>query len=859
MPAPRVSGGAYRFLVALFVFSLVYQAGVSWANIHDLLYSQSVVRQPFQFGFRMNAISGMTAEATAAGLKMFDPVMQIDGQPFHGQNQLVEILQQKRPGDKLQVEAQRPNQQPFTTSIALAPERPRPANWKEWLVTLAVTLVLPFLCLGLGFWVAFARPWDRNAWLLLALMISFSQFIIGFSWIWPLPAIGFLWYAAMGHSAGAWPIWMLLFGIYFPERLNFDRRRPWVKWILLVPLIAQTILLFWFLCAAAYNFAWAQPIRAILDFDIRYSITNILPYVAISGFFAGISVQGSFAKTPDARRRLRVLYWGTALSLTPLLLGSIYAIYKGGDIFFVLPSWAEVITLLALLLFPLTLAYVIVVQRAMEAQMVVRQGIRYALARRSLWFIRALLIAGASFYISYAFSSHRGPIDRVLALASLGFAIVLRARFSDAASAWVDRRFFREAYQSELVLSELSTDVRRITDSHQLLSTVAARISGTLHVSRMAIFVRNEDRFCVSETIGPEPVNAYCLPAQSQSVKLLSEAASPERVYFDDPRSWVHAAAEDEQQKLRDLDAEVLLALPGREALLGLIALGPKLSDEPYSPSDLRLLQSVASQTGFALENAQLLQAVARETASRERLNREIEIAREVQQRLFPQVCPPVPGLDYYGHCRPALAVGGDYYDFLPRSNERISIALGDVSGKGISAALMMASLHSLMRGQIAAGLDDLSILLENTNRLIYESSTSNRYVTFFYSEYHSRSRVLTYVNAGHNAPIILRGDEVIRLEACGPVIGLLPKVEYTTAQHQFEPGDIFVLYTDGISEAMTVEEEEWGEDGLIDAIRTAGDRPADQILMSVFGAADAFTRGAPQYDDMTLIVARVQ
>ena len=859
MATPRVSGAAYRALIILFVFSTIYQAGVSWANIQELRFSHLIARPPFQFGFRLNKLSGMTPESNAAGLKFLDPVLAIEGQPFHGRDQLDRILQKKRPGETLEVVAQRPGQAPFTTLVRLAPERPRPSNWKEWTVSLAIALVLPFLCLALGFWVAVARPWDRNAWLLLALMISFSQFIVGFDWEWPLRELAFLWTATMGHALGAWLIWIFLFGIYFPERLRYDRRWPWLKWVLLVPLIAQTALFFWFSIAVTYNFAWAEPIRPILDLDIRFPFTTILAFVAISGFFACITMQGSFAKIPDARRRLRILYYGTATSLTPLLLAVIHSLYKRSDIFFDIPNWAEIVTLLALILFPLTLAYVIVVQRAMEAQMVIRQGLRYALARRGLWIVRALLIAGAVFYINYAFSDKRGLLDRILSIAILIFAIVLRGRFSNAASRWIDHRFFREAYQSELVLSELSADVRRITDSHLLLSTVAGRISGTLHVSRMAIFVRNEDRFCVSETVGPEPVNAYCLPAQSQSVKLLSEAASPERVYFDDPRSWVHAAAEDEQQKLRDLDAEVLLALPGRDVLLGLIALGPKLSEEPYSPSDLRLLQSVASQTGFALENAQLLQTVARETASRERLNREIEIARDVQQRLFPQSCPRVDGLDYCGHCRPALAVGGDYYDFLPRSGDRLSIALGDVSGKGIAASLMMASLHSLMRGQIAAGLDDLSVLLENTNRLIYESSTSNRYVTFFYSEYDSHSRVLTYVNAGHNAPIILRGDDVIRLEACGPVIGLLPRVEYTTAQHRFESGDIFVLYTDGISEAMTIEEEEWGEDGLIETVRRTADKAADQILASAFGAADAFTRGAPQYDDMTLIVARIQ
>jgi sigma-B regulation protein RsbU (phosphoserine phosphatase) len=306
------------------------------------------------------------------------------------------------------------------------------------------------------------------------------------------------------------------------------------------------------------------------------------------------------------------------------------------------------------------------------------------------------------------------------------------------------------------------------------------------------------------------------------------------------------------------LSAEVLLALPGREHLLGLMALGPKLSEEPYSTSDLALLQSVASQTGLALENAQLLKEVAREAASRERLNREVEIAREVQERFFPQSCPAVPGIDYFGLCRPALAVGGDYYDFLQRPNGIMGIALGDISGKGISASLMMASLHALMRGQLVAGMSDLATLIGNTNQLIYEASTSNRYATFFYGEYDPSARLMNYVNAGHNAPIILRGETVLRLEACGPVIGLLRDVKYTSAEFQFEPGDVFVTFTDGISEAMTMADEEWGEERLIEATQRCCGRSAREMTSSLMGAADAFAAGAPQHDDMTLIVMKV-
>jgi hypothetical protein len=157
---------------------------------------------------------------------------------------------------------------------------------------------------------------------------------------------------------------------------------------------------------------------------------------------------------------------------------------------------------------------------------------------------------------------------------------------------------------------------------------------------------------------------------------------------------------DEERATLAELEAELLLPLAVKDKLLGFMSLAPKLSEEPYTSSDLRLLKSVAAQTGLALEVARLTTFIGEEIADRERLSREPEIAREVQERLFPQHLPAVPGIDYCGRCRPAREVRGDYYDFLELPEGRLGIAVGDVSGKGIGAALMMATLEASLRGQ---------------------------------------------------------------------------------------------------------------------------------------------------------------
>ncbi len=424
---------------------------------------------------------------------------------------------------------------------------------------------------------------------------------------------------------------------------------------------------------------------------------------------------------------------------------------------------------------------------------------------------------------------------------------------------WLDRRFFREAYNAEVVLSELSEQARKFTEAAPLIETVAHRVSEVLHVPQIAVFLKSAGAFQLQQAIGLKLNGPLMLPEKSQTIRHVSQNG-PARLYREHPDDWFLAADEAEKRTLDATHAELLLPLPGRERLMGLMALGPKLSEEAYSPADLRLLQSVAVQTGLALEISELIHSLADEAAQRERMHREIEIAREVQQRLFPQNIPVLAGASLAGACRPAEGVGGDYYDLIQLEDGRIGLAIGDVSGKGISAALLMASLRASLRGMTLEGPSDLARLMQKVNRLVFEALASNRYATFFFATFNPATSELKYVNAGHNPPVVLRNKiEELRLEASGTVVGLLVDAAYEVERTvKLQSGDVFLAYTDGISEAMTADDEEWGEERMVAAARSLTARPAQEILDYVFAAADDFTRGAPQHDDMTLLVLKL-
>jgi sigma-B regulation protein RsbU (phosphoserine phosphatase) len=486
----------------------------------------------------------------------------------------------------------------------------------------------------------------------------------------------------------------------------------------------------------------------------------------------------------------------------------------------------------AMFVFVATMAHVIVVHRAMDVRLVVRQGMQYLLARGT---IRAIQF-GLSAAIVIALGLRRGPfasspggIQTLLVGVGL-IAIFQISRGAEHLGRWVDRRFFRDAYDAEQILSHLSNQVRTVIETKPLLQMVGDQISSALHVPRVAILLQG---------------GGALEPAYAVGYSALPRVPMPEKGFTEDAARAIRTT----------LDAELVLPLSSNRALIGVMGLGPKRSEEPFTSSDRRLLDAVAAQTGLALENSRLAAEIATEIANREKAKREIEIAREVQQRLFPQEYPPVPGIVYAGACRPALGVGGDYYDFIPVSASELGIAIGDVSGKGIPAALLMATLRAYVRAQSASGGSNLADLMTHLNRLVYESSPSNRYATLFYGQYDARTGELRYVNAGHNAPILLKpSGEVIRLAVGGPVVGLLETCAYERGSVTIGCGDVLVAFTDGVSEAMNAADEEWGEERLLETIGSSPLPPAP-LIDSILQAADRFVAGAPQHDDMTLVV----
>ena len=248
---------------------------------------------------------------------------------------------------------------------------------------------------------------------------------------------------------------------------------------------------------------------------------------------------------------------------------------------------------------------------------------------------------------------------------------------------------------------------------------------------------------------------------------------------------------------------------------------------------------------------------IAQKQESERRAAQEIEIAKQVQAGLFPQTLPPLKTLEYAGICIQARKVGGDYYDFLDLGHERLGFVIGDISGKGIAAALLMANLQANLRSQCAIALDHPQRLLRSVNQLFCENTPDGSFATLFFAEYDDTSGRLRYANCGHLYGLLLRSDNTVeRLEATATVLGIFRNWDCEIEERQLHPGDTLALYTDGITESYNSADEEFGEQRLIEALQRHGKASSQAALASIVDEVQRFSPHE-QHDDITLIIAK--
>jgi phosphoserine phosphatase RsbU/P len=303
-------------------------------------------------------------------------------------------------------------------------------------------------------------------------------------------------------------------------------------------------------------------------------------------------------------------------------------------------------------------------------------------------------------------------------------------------------------------------------------------------------------------------------------------------------------------------EARLTLAVPltAGERVEGVLAIGERASRTPFSAEDRDFAQTLARQAFAALESARL----HRLRVEKQRQDRELQLAREIQRSLFPPQPPEIPGFEVAAESRSCYEVGGDCYDWINLGSGRLALVIADVSGKGTPASLLMASVHASM--QALAGTAAPAQVMERLNRFLFARTQANRYVTLFYAEFDAASRRLAYVNAGHVPPYqVARDGTVSRLLMGGLALGILDEVSYESGQVTLEPGDVVAMVTDGVTEANSPDEREFGDERVCEALRTLSGGNASTILEGLLATVNQWAGAVGCSDDLTALILKAR
>ncbi|MDQ7816860.1 MAG: SpoIIE family protein phosphatase [Melioribacteraceae bacterium] len=295
----------------------------------------------------------------------------------------------------------------------------------------------------------------------------------------------------------------------------------------------------------------------------------------------------------------------------------------------------------------------------------------------------------------------------------------------------------------------------------------------------------------------------------------------------------------------------VPLFLKGK--MLGLLTVFNKKSDQDFTAEDQKLLAIIAAQSAHVIENARLHE----EEHSFFKLREEMRFANEIQVNLLPKSSPEIPNYQISGKSIPAKDVGGDYFDFIQIDDDNMAFCLGDISGKGIPAALLMANLQATLRGQSILNYS-CKDCISFSNKLLYRNTDSQKYATLFYGILNHSNNKITYCNAGHNNPILISNDKKVqRLDVGGIVVGIMPEYPFQETSVNLNPGDLLVLFSDGITEAMNESGEEFEEEKLINLLLELHDRSTDEIIDTVLKSVNDFSGNSEPMDDKTIVVVK--
>ena len=658
---------------------------------------------------------------------------------------------------------------------------------------------------------------------------------------------------------------LFLFASLFPEERGFTRRGAGIPWLRFAPNFETLVYaphvvhfaLALLLALAPPSFAPAVPdsMRALaplaglasLTVQVFLAIHRTLFSLVNLGFgIAAIALLINSYRRMRARRlrqQLRAIGLGLATCLLLYSLGSLFPALLNVTI----SEWARsALTVAALTVGSGSIAYAMVRHKFLDAKLLARRGILYGVASATLVGVYLTVVTR----LNQALTQISGVDSRVIEPVFLIVALIV---FQPAIS-WLeevlDRLLLRDPGDYRNVLRNLGRELQTKIELEDLLSQSIRTISEALLLRSAYLVALPRGDVIVRAGSGapPAPEDQALLPEI-----LLRLPVADDSFRMADPVEGLTSA--DRALLVGRLGTSVIFPLHSRGETVGALLLGEKLTGTDYTSEDVALLSSLAGQMSISLQNALLL----RERVQVVRIEEELRLARQIQRSFLQSEFPPTPRFDIHALNIQSKEVGGDFYDLVPASDGVFLLAIADVAGKGVPAALLSSMLQASLRTQ-AGSIGSVSEILRNINSLVYRATAVHQFATFFIARVEHDTLHMTFSNAGHNFPVVVRRNAEPRfLECGGTVLGIVDGGTYKEERLSLHTGDLVVLYTDGISEAQNRDGELYGDARLYDLVAKVPQHlSAREVTDHILATLREFLDGEEPRDDMTLMVLRV-
>lgn len=826
-------------------------------------------------------ITGTDREGPATALKAGDEFLAINGITPAEDPEIMGFANRVPPGTTFLMTVRRDNQElviPITTVE-------KPARRDHFGMTY-IFIQLIFLITGLA--VFLLKPDNRQAWLLALMLGTF----IGLSTSsLPLAVLGHgvVFLVAFAKILSLWSLPLFVrFFLNFPERSPILRRWPKLEAHLNWPFYLFVLPYFGGVRLPPYLKAWYFSLPPINWLTIHAWSGLSMPVLA--GYLAAglvCLVVNYRVVNRNARRRLHVIVIGSGAAVLTLLLVIASEFLGLQDRMPGLSRWLVIGMFITLPFIPLSFAYAIIRHKVIPISLIIRRSARYVLVSRGS---AVLVIAGVcvvTFFVTDALfryvkpSSGRvvGIISAVLAIIVWNMAYSFHRR---VIAPLIDRHFFRESYDARQILAELSQSVRSTTDTGQLLELICTRIQKALHVENVTVFLRDEASGDYASAVsfdhqsnGKPAIssqNDVRLPADAYVIRRLSESGEPLNADLRDPNSSLHqrltaggnGSSLSEKEILEKLNTALLLPLAAKDRMLGLISLGPRLGDQPFSREDEQMLMSVVGQTTFAIENTRLIKHMIEDERRRQELEaeneqraKELEDARQLQLSMLPKKVPQLPGLEIAAYMKTATEVGGDYYDFHVGNDGTLTVALGDATGHGLKAGTMVTAAKSLF--EAFAQQPDLTHIFRQTSCALKRMNLRSLFMSMTMLKV--KDNQLTVSMAGMPPVLIYRAASgmVEEIAIRGMPLGSITNFAYQQRELELGAGDAVILMSDGFPEMFNEDGEMLDYQRARTMLEEVAHQSPQEIIHHFVRTGEAWAGVRPADDDVTFVVLKVR